>query len=650
MHLCTPTVDQLISLNRIDDPRIGPDGRHVAYTVTQADWVQDEYVTQIWLADAGASRNVQLTRGHGSSLKPRWSPDGQSLAFLRKCGESQQIYLISPFGGEARQLTQSETDVQHLAWSPDGKCIAYTAPDAESEVLRARRARYGDFEAVDQDYSMSHLWTVDVQSGESTRQTCGCDFTVGRVAWSPDGRCIAFDARRTPNAEETDSHIYVLDCAEGSVRRAVDLAGRNANPEWSPDGAYIVFETQMGDPTFYRNVHLGVVSASGGPVRDVTPDFDEKTWTPIWRPQGIMFYAWQRTAAHIFRVESAIGEVSRITEPDDSFVGATFSLSAGGHKVAFTAGDAWHYPEVYISTVEPFAPRRLTDWGAQLDDFTLSSREVIRWPSLDGTEIEGVLVRPPDFDASRRYPLLVVVHGGPAAVSRPWCLGYEDSRLYPIELWAAKAALILMPNYRGSGGYGQAFRALNVRNLGVGDRWDVESGVDFLVQQGLVDADRVGIMGWSQGGYISAFIATCSDRFRAASVGAGVSDWVTYYVNTDIHPFTRHYLQATPWEDMEIYRKTSPISYIDTAHTPTLIQHGEKDERVPIPNAFELYQGLRDRGVLCRLIVYKGFKHSIDKPKATRAVMEHNLAWFNHWLWGEELADDWPGEFRPETC
>jgi dipeptidyl aminopeptidase/acylaminoacyl peptidase len=338
-----------------------------------------------------------------------------------------------------------------------------------------------------------------------------------------------------------------------------------------------------------------------------------------------------------------------LPDPDGWIVGGMFSLSADGEKVAFIAGDADHYFEVYVSPTDRFAPRRVTDLGAQLDDFTLSSREVIQWPSHDGTEIEGILVKPPDFAAGRRYPLLVVIHGGPAAVSSPRCLGYEDTHLYPIELWAAKGALILMPNCRGSGGYGEAFRALNVRNLRVGDCWDVESGVEFLVDQGFVDKHRVGAMGWSQGGYIAAFITTFSDRFHAVSVGAGVSDWVTYYVNTDVHPFTRHYLQATPWEDMEIYQRTSPTSYINNAHTPTLIQHGEKDQCVPIAKAFELYQGLQNKGVPCRLIIYKGFEHSFDKPKASRALMEHNLAWFNHWLWGEELADDWPGTFHTDS-
>jgi dipeptidyl aminopeptidase/acylaminoacyl peptidase len=276
-------------------------------------------------------------------------------------------------------------------------------------------------------------------------------------------------------------------------------------------------------------------------------------------------------------------------------------------------------------------PKRLTELGKQADGWIKGTHEVVSWKSQDGAVIEGVLHKPAGFAAGKRYPLLVVIHGGPTGVSRPTPLASASA--YPIDIWLAKGALVLEPNYRGSAGYGEKFRSLNIRNLGIGDAWDVISGIDNLVALGLADNNRVGVMGWSQGGYISAFLTTHdSARFKAVSVGAGISDWMTYYVNTDIHPFTRAYLKATPWDDPEIYRKTSPITYIKNAVAPTLIQHGEKDPRVPIPNAFELYQGLRDQGVPATLIVYKGFGHGLTKPKANRAAMEHNLDWFGKYV------------------
>jgi len=258
----------------------------------------------------------------------------------------------------------------------------------------------------------------------------------------------------------------------------------------------------------------------------------------------------------------------------------------------------------------------------------------VTWKSQDGAAIEGVLHKPAGFAAGKKYPLLVVIHGGPTGTSRP--IAYSSTSIYPIDIWTARGALVLEPNYRGSAGYGEAFRSLNVRNLGVGDAWDVVSGIEYLIKEGLADPDRVGAMGWSQGGYISAYLTTHdSARFKAVSVGAGISDWMTYYVNTDITQFTRHYLKATPWDDPAIYAKTSPITYIKQAKAPTLIQHGATDQRVPPPNAYELYRGLQDVGVPSKLVIYKGFEgigHGPSKPKSSRAVMQHNLDWFDKYI------------------
>ena len=300
------------------------------------------------------------------------------------------------------------------------------------------------------------------------------------------------------------------------------------------------------------------------------------------------------------------------------------------------ASDATTFPEIYVAPTKTMAQKKLTTTGDQVAAWPSAPIEVISWPSQDGAIIEGILHKPVGFQAGKRYPLLVVIHGGPTGVSR--ATPYSSTAIYPIDLWVAKGALVLEPNYRGSAGYGEKFRSLNYRNLGVGDAWDVVSGVDYLVKQGLADAGRVGTMGWSQGGYISAFLTTHdSARFKAVSVGAGISNWMTYYVNTDIHPFTRQYLNATPWDDPEIYAKTSPMTYIKGAKAPTLIQHGATDQRVPLPNAFELYQGLQDVGVPTKLIVYKGFEgigHGPSKPKSSRALMEHNLEWFDKYLFG----------------
>src|SRR5262245_36255093 len=392
----------------------------------------------------------------------------------------------------------------------------------------------------------------------------------------------------------------------------------------------------MENPAFFHcNRRLAVVPADGGPPRSLTDAFDEDPFLIDWKPGGIYFWGFQKTASHLFRVRPDDPKVTRLTGPDD-LLASGFSLTHDGRQVAFTVSSPSLLNEVFVSAVDDFAPRKLTHMTEQARCLILGKSEVISWKSQDGTTIEGVLTKPADFDPAKKRPLLCIIHGGPTGIDLPTLLA---SRYYPADIWAGRGALILRVNYRGSAGYGEKFRQLNVGNLGVGDAWDVLSGVDHLIKLGWVDPAKVGCMGWSQGGYISAFLTTSSNRFAAISVGAGISNWATYYFNTDITPFTIQYLGKDPIADPAIYQKTSPMSFIQKAKTPTLIQHGENDKRVPIPNAYELRQGLEDRGAKVDMIVYKGYGHGITKPRSQRAVMQHNLAWFNHYLWGDPLPD-----------
>jgi len=623
-----PTIDQLVSLHRAGSPVMSPDAARVAYTVREADWDENAYKTEIWIADVATGAVRQLTNAKKSSSQPAWSPDGRTLAFVSDRTDKRQIYLIDPTGGEAEALTSQEDGVASFAWSPDGKQIAFTAADPKPQALKDRDKKYGEFEVVDQDQTMTHLYVIDV-AGKRVRKLTDGDFSVASFDYSPDGREIAFDfSPKTDPPSSATSDISVVSVADGKIRPLVTQAGPDSAPHYSPDGRQILFETAMGNKDYYSysNTRLAVISASGGAMEVLTADFDEDPSIVAWKPQGIFFQASFHTWSYLYRLDPATHKVTRLA-PSDTWIGSGFTLCRDSSMTAFIASDAKSFPEVFVAPVSTLQPKRLTDLGKQTDGWVKGIHEVVSWKSQDGIVIEGVLHKPAGFAAGQRYPLLVVIHGGPTGVSRP--TPFTSASAYPIDIWLAKGALILEPNYRGSAGYGEKFRSLNVRNLGIGDAWDVISGVDNLVALGLADNDRVGVMGWSQGGYISAFLTTHdSARFKAVSVGAGISDWMTYYVNTDIHPFTRAYLKATPWDDPEIYRKTSPITYIKNAKAPTLIQHGEKDPRVPIPNAFELYQGLRDQGVPATLIVYKGFGHGLTKPKANRAAMEHNLDWF----------------------
>jgi dipeptidyl aminopeptidase/acylaminoacyl peptidase len=663
----TPTIDQLLNLKSVSRPRISPDGRMVVYEMTETNWKENAYVTHLWLVDVESGRAFQLTRGNKSSDNAAWSPDGHWIAFLTEREvpsaekkekdeskpDARQIWLIAPEGGEAWMLTKHGAKIDSFRWSEDGKRIAFTAPVLETKAAKDRKEKYSDYEVFEEDYEQNQLWTIDVADGAEAKQvTSDTKINVGSFAWSPDGSKIAFGGTSNPLlAFGGSADVYVVDLAyDNAVKKIVALDGPDSNPHFSPDGRQLVFTTSLAQPYyFYANNHIAIVSVDAPPatkpadVTDLTSSFDEDSSIVDWAPEGIYFTALQKTNSHLFRLDPRAKTVARVTAPDTFSISA-ISFSRDFKTMAYTAGTATSLSEVFVAptlmSVQPqtgvsVAQKKLTDMSSQLRDFTIGTVELVSWTSKDSATIEGVLHKPANFDPGRKYPLFVVIHGGPTGISRP--LLAPANRYYPIEQFLARGALVLEPNYRGSAGYGEKFRSLNVRNLGIGDMWDVMSGVDSLIAKGIVDPNKLGAMGWSQGGYISAFLTTNSDRFKAISVGAGISDWMTYYANTDITPFTRQYLHATPWEDADVYAKTSPITNIRNAKTPTLIQHGDKDKRVPPPNAFELYRGLRDVGVPARLILYNGFGHPITKPKSNRAVLQHNLDWFDHYVFGDPL-------------
>jgi dipeptidyl aminopeptidase/acylaminoacyl peptidase len=637
-----PTIDEIIELKRPGVAVLSPDGSRVAFTVTETNWDDNAYETEIFVVGTkGAPPAIQLTRAKKSSSAPAWSPDGEWLAFVSDRSDKRQIYLIDPDGGEARAITNVEEGVGAFDWSPDGKSIAFTMTEAKTDAQKERDKKYGEFVVEDQDYRMTHLHVIDVDPSKSEpakarRLTSGA-FTVGSFDWSPDGKAIAFDHRVDPNlANSGTADISIVTVADGAVRKLVTQEGPDTRPIWSPDGSQIAFQTAMSNPSFfYTNTRIAAISSTGGAIRVLATDYDEQPSLVEWAPSGIFFTGLDKISSRLYRADPASGKFVALSGATGASING-YSFSRDFSAVAFGSGDAQTFPEIFHAALASIStPRKLTAFGDQIKGWTVGNREMISWKSADGVTIEGVLHKPADFQPGRKYPLLVIIHGGPTGISRPFRV--QTGGVYPTEQWLAKGALILEPNYRGSAGYGEKFRSLNVRNLGVGDAWDVLSGVDHLIAQGFVDKDRMGVMGWSQGGYISAFLATHERQiFKAISVGAGISNWMTYYVNTDIHPFTRQYLKATPWDDPQIYAKTSPMTYIKQAKTPTLIQHGELDTRVPPPNAFELYQGLQDVGVPVKLIIYKGFNHGLNKPKAARAAMEHNWEWFNRYVWGEQ--------------
>ena len=416
----------------------------------------------------------------------------------------------------------------------------------------------------------------------------------------------------------------------------------------SPSGDQLVISYQGRDQRMFTQLDLWVIAVDRAvaaadedefyqSLNILTKSLDRQVLSVKWRLGGLFVSYFDYQVMKIARYDNGQFEALDL---GGVFPFYEFDVAKTG-QLAVIAANEETYPEIYsagkVDGGELWQMSQLSHLGASMDDWNLGTLETLRWQSKDGTEIEGVLRKPADFDPEKKYPLAMIVHGGPRWVSPQYLLTRADINIYPSIQLINKDVLILYPNYRGSLGRGQAFSELNKDNLGVGDLWDLESAIDHLDQLGIVDTEKVGCMGWSQGGYISAFACTHSDKFVAVSVGAGISDWYTYHISNDIPDFTVDYLSGSPFRDRKRYDQTAPIKNLSESSAPALIQHGSDDRRVPLSNAMELYRGLQEMGVHTELFIYPGMGHPITKPRENHAVMHQNLAWFSHYLLGEEL-------------
>ncbi len=651
----SPSFEDVISLQSAADASISPNGKQIVFTVQTVDWTANRYDTELWISNDGQTP-FQLTNNlNHSSTNPKWSPDGKWIAFLSQRLEKTQLHVIRAAGGESFQVTNTTNAISDFEWSQDGKKIAFLQEEDTSKKEKEREETYGGFAVEDSEYGLNQLWIIDFNPDRLTKTLLpeqlkdsvltnelkgkllieNAAFSVNNFKWSPDGQKIAFGHQPDPlfiSFLKADISIY--DFTTKSHKVLVNNPSDDNLIDWSPDSKTILYSTSLSDTTsnFYSNNKYFRINSDGSDNRQLAQDFDENLSGIQWHENGIFGIAWQKTKRPLIKIDPKNGGTTVLTSTPERIF--SYSFSQDGKKIALTGVNDDDVMEVYHGAypLKKIAP--LSNFTEQIQNWSVSKSEVISWKSEDGTVIEGVLHKPEDYDSTKKYPLLVIIHGGPTGISTP---SATPSYVYPMIQWLNKGALILQPNYRGSAGYGEKFRSLNVENLGVGDAWDVLSGIQHLENLGIIDGEKVSSMGWSQGGYISAFLTTNSNKFKAISVGAGISNWMTYYVGTDIHPFTRQYLKATPWSNKDIYEKTSPMTNINNASTPTLIQHGEFDRRVPTSNAYELFQGLQDVGVDTKLIIYKGFGHGINKPKERLAATWHNWQWFAKYIWDEEV-------------
>jgi dipeptidyl aminopeptidase/acylaminoacyl peptidase len=633
-----------IKLKAVGTARVSPDSKKIVYTVSEAATTPEksEYVTQIWLADIrsqnseGKGQNVQLTFGEKSSTNPKWSPDGKSIAFLSNRKDNKNnLYLLSLNGGEAEPLTDVKSAVTNFEWAPDGRSIAFTMADPKTEDEEKNDKAKNDFRWVDENIKMSRLYVLqiqkDVNGKREPRKLTTESYNVSEFDWSADGSRVAFSHTKTPIANDwTTSDVSIIELASGKVTVLANTPASESDPLYSPDGKSIVILLSDNPPRWAQAGAIQIFSTSGGQPKTMVTSYDGQPDIAGWSADGkrLFFIEAKGTGSQIYALDVAANRVEEIKTTPAVYSG--FNLNRSSTTFGFvrqtpdTPGDA------FVASASDFTPVQITHANGDLKLPALGRTEVIRWKSKDGKEIEGLLTYPVGYQAGQRVPLILNVHGGPAGVFQQTFIGGRG--VYPLASFSSRGYAILRPNPRGSSGYGMEFRRANIQDWGGGDFQDLMTGVDRVIEMGVADPNRLGVMGWSYGGFMTSWIVTQTQRFKAASAGAPVTNLMSFNGTADIPSFIPDYFGGQSWEVMDRYQKHSPMFNVKGVTTPTMIQHGDADIRVPISQGYEFYNALKTQGVPTRMLVLPRQPHGPTEPKMQLAAMKANLDWFEKYL------------------
>ena len=630
------TPEVLVQYDIVRDPRISPEGDHAAFVAVEpvVGKTTSRFRRHIYVAGTEGTSQKQYTRGKHNNYHPRWSPDGKQIAFLSDRGEKPQVYLIPLHGGEAYPITDAQTGVSEFQWGPDGKRIAYLMKDPKSKAEKKREKQKRDMKRVNQEFRYDHLYTTQVKPADDKtrkvqRLTRG-EFHVINFDWSPDGRTIAFSHKPNPRPTSAmKSDLATVPSDGGQVTTLVDMKGWEGEVHYSPDGQTIAF-TSCGDkvvPTGLDDAY--VIPASGGTPRKLahTPNrsLDIIGWTSD--SKNLLVTEAAKTSWHIYTVP-ANGDPVRQISHGKGLYGAyqDASVSRNGDRMVFTYQNKKKPYEVYTSSLNDFDRQRITSVNQDAPRPEMSKTELITWEGPGKRTIEGLLTYPAGYEQGQQVPLIVEVQDGPNMVHKRSFTGSLA------QLYAAQGYAVLRPNPRGSDGYGKEFRQSVIENWGPGPFEDLMAGVDKTIEMGVAHPDSLAIMGVGYGGYLTAYAVTQTDRFEAASMGAAVTNLISLFGTTDLPDLEADQMDGPYWKNRETYQENSPIYHVDEVSTPTRVEHGAKDQRVPTSQGREFYRALKRQDVETEMVVLPRTTHDFEEPKLFMATINQRIDWFDEQL------------------
>ncbi len=619
----------LIEVPRVQDPQLSSDGRQVLYVLDRPEWKENRRIGHVWRVNADGSAAVQLTFGQRGESSPRWSPDGRRIAFLARRGESEeaQLHVLENDGGDARHVMAHPAAVSNIQWTPDGLSIFFLAADAKSQVEKDRDKARDDVYAFEENYKQRHLWAVKVEGGATTKITDG-EYSVGSYALSDDGRKVVLHRAISPVLEHAStSEVWVMNADGTGALRLTRNSVAESGARLSPDNTQVLFTTGANERfESYYNTNIFIVAAGGGQPRQLAADLPDLESEALWSKtqRSIYFVANYGVHTQLVELDLASKALRPLTSGNHSVQEWALEAPAGRHVFVLNEPSRAEVWTLGASAAAAQVTRVFDDTTAR---FALPKQERIEWKGADGVAVEGLLYYPIDYRPGTRYPLVVQTHGGPQASDK---FGFGSTSTY-VPVLAAKGYAVLKPNYRGSTGYGNAFLRDMVGHYFNQAHLDVMAGVDKVIAMGVADPNRLAKMGWSAGGHMTNKIITFTDRFKAASSGAGAANWVSMYAQSDTRAQRTSWFGGTPWEKnapIDKYWNDSPLKHVSNVKTPTIFLVGEEDRRVPPPQSVEMYRALKHNGVPTRLYLAPREPHGWTELRHQLFKINAELEWF----------------------